>query len=463
MTLMLVVSAPLAAFAQTRVEAPRNKYSVSDDVQAGRQAAQQVEQQMPLLNDSYVQSYVENIGRRLVSAIPPQFQRPEFRYSFQVVNARDINAFALPGGPTYVNRGLIDAARTEGELAGVMAHEISHVALRHATAQATETQKYQIGSVLGQIAGAIIGGGLGQVIGAGSQIGFGAGALKYSRGYETQADILGAQIMARAGYDPRDLANMFRTIERAGGGSGGPEFLSSHPNPGNRYERINQEAALLRVTNPIQNTRDFAQVQTRLRGYPRALSMQEIAQRGQQYPNNNPNNYPSGGSNYPASAGRVESPSTRFQSYNGQYFRVSVPENFQQGGGGESVVFVPRGGVLNAQGQTQFTHGVMLGVERTNSRNLRQATNQYISSLVQNNSYLRAQRSQAGTLDRRQALGTTLVGRNPYTGQTEYVTVYTTQLRGGELFYMTTIVPQSDVRNFQRTFDEMRRSLQLAG
>ena len=129
-----------------------------------------------------------------------------------VVNARDINAFALPGGPMFVNRGMIEAARREGEMAGVMAHEISHVALRHATAQATETQKFQIGSVLGQILGGVVGGVPGAVIGQAAQIGFGAGALKYSRKYETQADILGAQIMARAGYDPRTWPRCFARL-----------------------------------------------------------------------------------------------------------------------------------------------------------------------------------------------------------------------------------------------------------
>src|ERR1044072_7649 len=282
---MLVM--PLAALGQTRIEMPKNKYKVSDDVQAGQQAAQQVYQQMPILRDSYVDGYVESVGRRLVQAIPAEYGHPEFRYSFDVGDARDINAFALPGGPMFVNRGMIEAARTEGEMAGVMAHEISHVALRHATAQATETQKFQIGSVLGQIAGAVIGGGVGQVVGAASQIGFGAGALKYSRKYETQADILGAQMMGGAGYDPRDLANMFRTIAQQGGGSGGPEWLSSHPNPGNREQRIMQEAQMLRVNTEAarQDTAQFRSVQSRLRGMPRARTMEEIARSGQRYPN----------------------------------------------------------------------------------------------------------------------------------------------------------------------------------
>src|ERR1051325_487264 len=101
---------PLAALGQTRIEMPKNKYSVSDDVRLGQQAAQQGYQQMPILRDSTVDGYVESVGRRLAAAIPEEFQHPEFRFSFDVVDARDINAFALPGRPMFVNRGLIEAA-----------------------------------------------------------------------------------------------------------------------------------------------------------------------------------------------------------------------------------------------------------------------------------------------------------------------------------------------------------------
>src|SRR5918998_114094 len=344
---------PLAALGQTRVEMPKNRYNVSDDVQAGQQAAQQVYQQMPILRDSYIDRYVDEVGQRLVAAIPSEFQHPEFRYFFRVINARDINAFALPGGPMYVNRGMIEAARTEGEMAGVMAHEISHVALRHATAQATETQKFQIGSVLGQIAGAVIGGAPGAVVGAASQIGFGAGALKYSRKYETQADILGAQIMARAGYDPRDLANMFRTIERQGGGARGPEWLSSHPNPGNRYQRINQEAAMLRVSGANRDSREFAQIQARLRGQQRAPTMAEIARSGQRYPQQD-TRYPDSRDNRYPSGARVGYPSARLRAYNGSFFRLGVPENWRELGGSQSSVTFAPDGAYSQQGE--FTH-----------------------------------------------------------------------------------------------------------
>ena len=454
-----VFAMPLAALAQTRVEMPKNRYSTRDDVQAGQQAAQQVEQQMPILRDSYIDNYVESVGRRLVAAIPPEFSHPEFRYSFQVVNARDINAFALPGGPMYVNRGMIEAARSEGEMAGVMAHEISHVALRHATAQATETQKYQIGSVLGQIAGAVIGGPLGGVVGAGSQIGFGAAALKYSRKYETQADILGAQIMARAGYDPRDLANMFRTIEQQGGGRSGPEWLSSHPNPGNRYERINQEAAMLRVSPSRGDSREFQQVQARLRGGGRAPSMEEIARSGQRYPTQTDTRYPDNRGGYPVGE-RVTYPSGRFRTAGTNLFRASIPDNWRQLGGNDVAATYAPEGAFNQNGD--ISHGVMFGTDREGSTNLQQASQQYIQDLMQVNTYLRQQSNwQRTTLGGRSALATTLAGRSPLTGRNEVVTVVTTMLRSGDIFYMVAVAPQNEYGTYQRTFQAIMNSVQL--
>src|SRR5438270_9378395 len=265
-----IVLMPLAAFAQTKIVYHSNKYKPTDDVKLGRQAAAEAEQQFPLLRDSEVNAYVERIGQRLVAAIPPEFQHPEFHYYFKVVNASDINAFALPGGPMFVNRGMIEAARTEGEMAGVMAHELSHVALRHGTAQATKAQKYQVGAGVAGILGSIFGGpGLGQL----AQAPFAISFLRFSREYETEADLLGARIMANAGYDPRDLANMFRTIEAQGGGGGG--FLSDHPSPAIRYARINQEAQALRVQNRPSDNREFFAIKERLRGYPRAQTMAE--------------------------------------------------------------------------------------------------------------------------------------------------------------------------------------------
>src|SRR5258705_560028 len=416
-TLLAFCVMPVSFFAQTKISYHSNKFSPQDDVKVGLQAAREAEQQFPLLRDEVVRSYVERVGQRLVASIPPEFQHPEFRYYFKVVNARDINAFALPGGPMYVNRGMIQAARNEGEMAGVMAHELSHVALRHGTAQATMVNKYgSVAGILG-VGGVILGGPAGSVLGQGGQRAVGAYFLKFSREYETEADILVSQIMARAGYDPHDLANMFRTIEQQGGGGGG--FLSDHPSPANRYARINQEAQYLRVNNPVRDTREFARIQERLRGQGQAPSMAEIAQSGQRYPNgettgNLPNNPP---------RGRVENPSSRYRNYDEGFLRVAVPDNWQEIREGNSLWFSPQGGYGQANGQAVFTHGVNFGVAQTQNRDLQRATEEVINSLGQGN---RSLRNSGGyrrtTVSGRNGLITTLNKANETTGETETFT-----------------------------------------
>jgi hypothetical protein len=454
---------PVSVFPQTKLTLHSNKYSVQDDVKLGRQAAAEAEQQFPLLRDPEVQSYVERVGNRLVANIPSEFRHPGFQYFFKVINARDINAFALPGGPMYVNRGMIEAARREGEMAGVMAHEISHVALRHGTAQATKGQKYGLLAGILGIGGQILGG----PAGAAAQIagqGVGVYFLKFSREYETEADILGSQIMARAGYDPRDLAAMFQTIERQGGGSSGG-FLSSHPSPQNRYARINQEAQYLRVQNPIRDTGEFSRIQARLRGYPGAPSMAEIAKSGQRYPAEGGGNYPEGGGNYPQGApgGRVDYPSTRYRSYNELGFvTVSVPDNWRKLGDNNSLWFSPEGGYGQYQNQAVFTHGVNFGVSRSQSRDLRQATQELINSLAQGNRNIRQSTNfQRVTVSGRAGLSAGLTNVNEATSQTESITLITTQLRNGDLFYMVFVAPQSEARSFATAFNNILRSVRL--
>src|SRR6185436_2558099 len=202
-----VLVSVMALGAQTVITPPSNKYTPAQDVELGQKAAAEVEQQLPLLREADVSSFIESTGRRLVDAIPSDLRHPEFRYAFQVVNAREINAFALPGGPMYVNRGMIEAAHSSGEVAGVMAHELSHVALRHGTAQATKATKYEIGTLLGAVVGSIIGGNVGSAVAQGTQFGLGTAFLRFSREFERQADLLGSHIMAEAGYSPLEMAS----------------------------------------------------------------------------------------------------------------------------------------------------------------------------------------------------------------------------------------------------------------
>ena len=175
----IIAAAAISAGAQTRIEPDKNSYTPQQDVELGRQAAAEVRQQLPMVRDDTTEAFVEEIGRRLADEIPDYLQQPAFRYSFDVVNLKEINAFALPGGPMFLHRGMIEAARTDAEVAGVMAHELSHVILRHGTAQATKGQKFQIGAIAGQVLGAIVGGRTGSVISQGSQVGLGVYFLKY--------------------------------------------------------------------------------------------------------------------------------------------------------------------------------------------------------------------------------------------------------------------------------------------
>ena len=444
--------------AQTRVVAPANKYSPAQDVQLGQQASAEVRKEMPLLDDDSIDDYVEDVGRRLVEAIPPEYRHPEFRYSFDVVNMKEINAFALPGGPMYLNRGMIEASRNEAEMAGVMAHEISHVALRHGTAQATKGEKFQIGAVAGQILGAIVGGTAGSIIAQGSQFGLGAYFLKYSREYERQADLLGAQILARAGYDPRHMANMFKTIERESGGRSGPEWLSSHPNPGDRYEAISREAALLRVQGSAPADERFASVKAELQELPPALTAEQVARgegvRGDHQP--------------VATNGRVakvEPPSGQFRTYQpGSFMQISVPSNWRQHGGGNTVTYAPEGAVFRAQsGGSAFTHGVEIGVAGSGTGNLQRDTDALLRSFAQTNPQLRrASGYSRVSVDGRAGLATTLTNVSEVTGAREQISLRTTYLRDGSLWFMIGVAPEQEASTYGQAFSRVRASVQLA-
>jgi len=455
-TAALVLASALVS-AQTKVVRPKNSYTPAQDVELGRQAAAEARQQLPILRDDGVTSYLEDIGRRLVSAIPSDMRHSEFHYTFEPVNVREINAFALPGGPMFVNRGMIEAAHTEGEIAGVMAHELSHVVLRHGTAQASKAQKYQIGQVAGQILGAIIGGGWGQVIAQGSQFGLGTAFLRFSREYERQADILGSQIMARAGYDPRDMASMFKTIEKQGG-PGGPQWLSDHPNPGDRAAYITKEAQALRVENPVGDSRGFSQVQARLKQMPAAPTTEQATK-------NTGGNRPTGtsGSGGGMPTGRVAAPSSNFKTYTeGNMFKVSVPSNWREIPGQSAVTFAPEGAYGQANGQNVFTHGVEIGGARNETHDLQTATNELLDSLAQANPGLsRSSGYDQVRIAGRPGLRTVLTNSQSATGQPESIAVFTTQLRDGNRFYAVAVAPQSDFGAYRSVFDKVIKSIQL--
>lgn len=239
-TIALSLAVALECLAQTGPELPNpGNTSISRDQQQqlGFQAATEVYKQIPVLPDNSPETqYVRQLGQRLVATIPTQYSWP---FEFHVVAQKEINAFALPGGQMFVNIGTITAAANEAQLAGVMAHEMSHVYMQHS---AKQMQKAQLTQGLAGLAGAILGskgGALGSLAQAGVQVGAGVVMLKYSRTDEAQADEVGAMILYRAGYNPQAMVDFFKTLESQGGS--GPQFLSDHPNPGNREAAIRRE------------------------------------------------------------------------------------------------------------------------------------------------------------------------------------------------------------------------------
>jgi beta-barrel assembly-enhancing protease len=455
----IVAVLAVSGAAQTRIEPHKNSYSPKQDVELGQQAAAEVRQQMPMLNDSRTEDFVEDIGERLIENIPGDFRQPEFRYSFDVVNLKEINAFALPGGPMFLHRGMIEAARTEAEIAGVMAHELAHVILRHGTAQATKGQKFQIGAIAGQVLGAVIGGRTGAVVSQGSQLTLGTYFLKYSREYEREADLFGAQLMARAGYNPREMARMFETIEKQGGGRG-PEFLSDHPNPGNRVQAINREADMLRVENARSSSGDLQSVHARLNQMSPAPTSAQVAksrQQGEQPRQGGP--VATNGRNV-----RVERPSEEWRTYQpGNFLRLSVPANWEQISGGDTITYAPEGGYFRAQsGQSAFTHGIEVGVTRADG-NLQQQTEQLVRGFSQSNPQLRRESGYTRTgVGGRQGLTITLSNVSEVNGEREAVNVSTVQLRDGSVMFMIGVAPVDEARAYLNTFSRIRQNIQLA-
>jgi Zn-dependent protease with chaperone function len=473
---LALLTAPNAVLAQTQVKSGFNVFSVEQDVEIGRQSAAEAERQLPLLRDSAVQGYVERVGRRLADAAPG----PKFPYTFKVVNASDINAFALPGGPTYVTRGLIETVRNEGELAGVVAHEISHVALRHGTNQASKAYLAKAG--IGLLGGVLGGGGgssTGQILQAVGGLGLNALFLKFSRTAETQADVLGTQIMARAGYDPEAMATMFQLLKSKQGQEPGKvaQFFSDHPNPANREARVRQEAKLLGARGATEVVGGLDTTKSRLRGMGTAPSMAQIARGGA---TTSGSSGASSGSSVPVAT--IARPSTRMRSFRHRsgFFDIQYPDNWRvaEPSSGYGATFYPEGGAVRTSGgQDSLIYGVVINHYEAFAGSpgdvfsrpvggrgtLEQATNDLVNQLIQGNPHLRVVRNSTRrqTIDNARALSVVLGGRSPVTGVDERVTVFTRELPDGHVIYALFVAPSQNYSALAQTFQSMVSSLRI--
>jgi len=457
------------ADAQTKIKSGFNLFSPQDDVNVGQQSAVAAEQQLPMLNDAQTNAYLNRIGQRLAA----NAGGPQFQYHFRVVNQSDINAFALPGGFVYVNRGVIDTASNEGELAGVVAHEISHVALRHGTHQASKAYLAQAGiSILGGILGGHVGEGAAQIINTVGGIGLNAIFLKYSRDLETQADVRGAQIMAASGYNPRDMVAFFQKLERVDT-SRKTNWMSDHPAPPDRVARIEKEEKMLRVNGSApENVAELQGVQGRLRGYGAAPSAGQIARQAATAPSQRGRATNGGMASAGSAVINVEAPSSSMKTFVNptRLYSVSIPSNwqvYQQGNTG--VTFAPQGGIGSVNGQSDVVVGAIInhydpfGNAQGNGT-LQDATDDLIATVQRSSPYLQVMsgskkqmRVNGGT-----ALSAALRGRDPNTNLDERITVVTRQLSDEHLVYLLFITPERDASRYANVLNTMVSSLQVS-
>jgi Zn-dependent protease with chaperone function len=480
---MTLAMLPAIASAQTKINPGWNLFSPDQDVQIGQQSAAEAEQQLPILRDSDVEAYVSRIGAKLAA----NAGGPQFPYRFKVVNSSDINAFALPGGPIYVNRGVLEQARNEGEVAGVLAHEIAHVALRHGTHQASKAYAAQAGiGILGGLLGGKVGSGTADILNAVGGLGLNALFLKYGRDLETQADIRGAQILAASGYSPQDMVGFFQTLEKVDK-SKKTSWLSDHPAPPDRIARIQKEQQSLHVTGtPTTNVADLNRVQSRIRGTGAAPTTAQIQQQTAAGRTTGTTSQRRPASSQGTVAG-VQPPSTSLRTFTSpsRVYQISYPSNwqvYQEGNAG--VTFAPQGGIGNVGNRTEVVYGAIVnhydpfGAQQqgrslrgtTNSDvyggnvSLQTATNDLIAQIRSSSPHLAAIRNsgQQFNLDGGNALSQSLRGTNPNTGISERLTVVTRQLADGHLLYLLFVTPDRDAQSYAPLLQAMVNSMRVS-
>ena len=446
-----------------------NAFTYKQEIALGQKAEQQVYKQMKVLPDtSPITQYVQQVGAKL-TAYAPGYKWP---YRFHVVDSKQINAFALPGGEVFVNTGTIAAAENESQLAGVMAHEISHVVQRHSTCNLTKQRKANVGwGLVGMLAGVLpgIGGVLAQEgVGMMQNMSY----LQMSRTDEKQADLLGVEILYNAGYNPRGLMQMFQIIEKKYG-SGGAQFLSDHPNPGNRVQYVDREiAALPAKSHYITDTPQFDRIHALVTGQsslgnasvgqPTASSTQAPAASS------------SAGSTAPVGEGNPTAASKTYVPFQHQGYSLSYPDNWKlYGDSGSIVTIAPTGGIQSGatgpgeQAKDQVAYGVIVdGFQPDQDDSLNQATRQLVASLRQANPQLREIGSAENVLvNGSTARSLELENTSPLSTAAHPVKerdwLVTVERSDGDVNYLVFIAPEKDYRAMHPTFVDILRSFQI--
>jgi hypothetical protein len=448
LVLLCLLIAPGARAQRTQFKAGWNLYSPQEDIRLGKQVAVDAEKQLPSCNSPKVDAYLAELGSKLIAKLPTA--GVEYPFEFHCVNDKAINAFALPGGFVFVNRGAIEAADNEAQLAGVMAHELSHVALRHGTSEATKAQAAQTGvGILGAIFGGNAGGALVTELGR-----FSAGGvlLRHSRSAETQADVVGTQVLYDAGYDPRALAQFFEKIEADSKGQNPPEFFSDHPNPEHRVERVEEEI-------------------DKLGGLPRnvrrdSVEFEAIKHEVLTLPTVNKDSLTAGG-RAPRPMGPPPVPSRNYTEYQASAYGMKYPDNWKKYGEKDSVSFAPDGGVTEGEdGQAGLAYGVIVNVGKVegpagDAKALEKATRELIATLEKGNPKMKIARQPGPVrLNGQPGLSTYLSNESPAGGEeTDWLI---TVIRPEGLLSFVCVAPEKDYENYDKTFSAILDSVRLA-
>lgn len=444
LTLFLAIALTAsAADSRTKLKPGWNLFSPEQDVEMGREVAKQAESQLPILNDRRASTYIDALGKRLAARAPGE----KYPYQFKIVNDPGINAFALPGGFVYINRGVLEAADNEAQVAGVMAHEIAHVALRHGTNQASKAYVAQaplaiLGGVLGSNS---VGGVLAQL---GVSFATSSILLKYSRDAETQADLMGTQILHDAGYDPKAMVEFFEKIQAESKGRA-IEFLSDHPNPDNRIGKVQGEIQRLGglPANARKDSPDFHTIKNSMASMP-------AARRGASAANGS---RPSDSRN-----GRPEAPSGRMATFNGQDIQFRYPENWRQYGQGNAMTVAPDGGIIN----NSLAYGMMISVFEPDNYgrgriSLEDSTDQLLNELRRSNPNMRiTRRPERIRVGGNEAYLTEAVNESPVGGR-EVDWIVTTLSPEGVGYYFVAVAPQNEFNRYSRAFEDVIDSVRF--
>jgi hypothetical protein len=443
--------------------------------QLGLQVAAEVYSKMPVLSDSSVETkYIQDLGKRLVATIPPQHSWP---FQFHVVAQKEVNAFALPGGVMFVNIGTVTAVDNEAQLAGVMAHEMAHVYMQHSAKQQEKGSLLEgLAGLAGAVAGAA-GGTWGTLAQTGIQFGAGTLMLKYSRGDEAQADAVGAIILWKAGFNPVALADFFQKMEKQGGS--GPQFLSDHPNPGNRMAAIQEETRNWPPRKYVEDSPEFVNVRKHA-ATVRSYTGQEIAAGAKtgQWAGENRNNgavfadAPAAAATQPASAPvpaaaiAAVRPSRSFRRADLGIVRIDRPENWEiMGGQQSSATIAPRAGVSGSG----VAYGVVIRTGRAPSADMStsQLTTAVVESLRGSDPNMRQVEGVRQVKINGTPAGSAILETiSPMAGpdgrrQRERDWVVAVPRGQGDAIFFVFVAPQSHFDEFRPAFERMLRSIQF--